>query len=79
LWRTPPDVKTILPHKAAVKLDLRLIPGLTAAASLDALKSPPAKAWAANEYYVIESANPKIQGIVGAIRAQVEYLYELAV
>ena len=36
-------------------------------------------AHAPNEYYVIESANPKIQGIAGAIRAQVDYLYELAV
>ena len=35
-------------------------------------------AHAPNEYYVIESANPKIQGISGAIRAQVDYLYELA-
>jgi hypothetical protein len=31
-----------------------------------------------NEYYVIKSANPKIQGIAGAIRAQVDYLYKLA-
>ena len=36
-------------------------------------------AHAPNEYYVIESANPKVHGIAGAIRAQVDYLYELAV
>ena len=35
-------------------------------------------AHAPNEYYVIESANPKIQGIDGAARSHVEYLYELA-
>ena len=34
-------------------------------------------AHAPNEYYVIESANPKIQGIGGAIRSHVDYLYEL--
>jgi hypothetical protein len=27
---------------------------------------------------VIESKNPKVQGIDGAVRSQVEYLYELA-
>jgi len=32
----------------------------------------------AGEYYVIESANPKIQGIDGAVRSYVEYLYEVA-
>jgi len=36
-------------------------------------------AHAPDEYYVIESRNPKIQGIDGAARSQVEYLYELAV
>ena len=35
-------------------------------------------AHAPDEYYVIESTNPKIQGLDGAIRSQVEYLYELA-
>jgi acetylornithine deacetylase/succinyl-diaminopimelate desuccinylase-like protein len=35
-------------------------------------------AHAPDEYYVIESANPKVQGIDGAVRSQVEYLYELA-
>ena len=36
-------------------------------------------AHAPDEYYVIESANPQVQGIDGAVRSQVEYLYELAV
>jgi len=149
---TGPGGKTILPHKAVAKLDLRLVPGMTALGSLAALKAHLAKhgfadievnmsggydptstdahsaliraqaavyrqaglepimwprlagswpgyvftgdplrlpaghfglghgsgAHAPNEYYVIESANPKIQGIGGAIRSHVDYLYELA-
>jgi acetylornithine deacetylase/succinyl-diaminopimelate desuccinylase-like protein len=149
---TGPGGKTILPHKAVAKLDLRLVPGMTALGSLAALKAHLAKrgfgdievnmsggydptstdansgliraqaavyrragldpilwprlagswpgyiftgdplrlpaghfglghgngAHAPNEYYVIESANPKVQGIAGAIRSQVDYLYELA-
>ena len=35
-------------------------------------------AHAPNEYYVIESSNPKVQGLDGAVRSHVEYLYELA-
>jgi acetylornithine deacetylase/succinyl-diaminopimelate desuccinylase-like protein len=150
---TGPGGKTVLPHKAVAKIDLRLVPGMTALDSLAALKAHLAKrgfgdievnmsggydptttdanssliraqaavyrkagldpilwprlagswpgyiftgdplrlpaghfglghgsgAHAPNEYYVIESANPKVQGIAGAIRAQVDYLYELAV
>ncbi len=150
---TGPGGKTVLPHRAVAKIDLRLVPGMTALDSLAALKAHLAKrgfgdievnmsggydptttdanssliraqaavyrkagldpilwprlagswpgyiftgdplrlpaghfglghgsgAHAPNEYYVIESANPKIQGIAGAIRAQVDYLYELAV
>jgi len=34
-------------------------------------------AHAPDEYYVIESANPKIQGFDGAVMSFVEYLYEL--
>jgi acetylornithine deacetylase/succinyl-diaminopimelate desuccinylase-like protein len=149
---TGPGGKTVLPHKAVAKLDLRLVPGMTALGSLAALKAHLAKrgfgdievnmsggydptttdanssliraqaavyrkagldpifwprlagswpgyiftgdplrlpaghfglghgngAHAPNEYYVIESANPKVQGIAGAIRSQVDYLYELA-
>jgi acetylornithine deacetylase/succinyl-diaminopimelate desuccinylase-like protein len=149
---TGPGGKTILPHKAVAKLDLRLVPGMTAMGSLAALKAHLAKrgfgdievnmsggydptttdanssliraqaavyrkaglnpilwprlagswpgyiftgdplrlpaghfglghgngAHAPNEYYVIESTNPKIQGMAGAIRSQVDYLYELA-
>jgi acetylornithine deacetylase/succinyl-diaminopimelate desuccinylase-like protein len=149
---TGPGGKTVLPHKAVAKLDMRLVPGMTALGSLAALKAHLAKrgfgdievnmsggydptttdakssliraqasvyrkagldpilwprlagswpgyiftgdplrlpaghfglghgngAHAPNEYYVIESANPKVQGMAGAIRAQVDYLYELA-
>jgi acetylornithine deacetylase/succinyl-diaminopimelate desuccinylase-like protein len=145
--------KTILPHRAVAKLDLRLVPDMTASGALAALKAHLAKrgfgdievnmtggydptttqagsslikaqaavyrrngldpvlwprlagswpgyvftgeplrlpaghfglghgngAHAPDEYYVIESANPKVQGIDGAVRSQVEYLYELAV
>ena len=148
---TGPGGKTILPHKAAAKLDLRLVPDMKAAEALDALKkhltkkgygdidvnmtggydptSTPADAaviraqlavyrrfgidpilWPRNagswpgyvftgeplklpaghfglghgagahapdEFYVIESANPKIQGFDGAARSFVEYLGEL--
>ncbi len=149
---TGPGGKTILPHKAVAKLDLRLVPDMTAAEALAALKAHLAKrgygdievnmtggydpnstpadaslikaevavykragidpimipraagswpgyiftgeplrmpaghfglghgsgAHAPDEYYVIESANPKIQGIDGAVRSYVEYLYEMA-
>jgi acetylornithine deacetylase/succinyl-diaminopimelate desuccinylase-like protein len=149
---TGPGGKTILPHKAVAKLDLRLVPDMTAAGALAALKAHLAKrgfgdievnmtggydptstsagaaliraetavyrraginpimwprnagswpgyvftgdplrlpaghfglghgngAHAPNEYYVIESTNPKVQGIDGAVRSYVEYLYELA-
>jgi len=150
---TGPGGKTILPHRAVAKLDLRLVPDMTASGALAALKAHLAKhgfgdievnmtggydptttpqgssliqaqaavyrrhgldpvfwprlagswpgyvftgeplrlpaghfglghgsgAHAPDEYYVIESANPKVQGIDGAVRSQVEYLYELAV
>jgi acetylornithine deacetylase/succinyl-diaminopimelate desuccinylase-like protein len=149
---TGPGGKTILPHRAAAKLDLRLVPDMTAAGAVAALRAhlekrgfgdievnmtggydpttTPADAgivraavavyrrngidpimwprlagsWpgfvftgdplrlpaghfglghgngahAPNEYYVIESGNPKVQGMDGAARSHVEYLYELA-
>lgn len=149
---TGPGGKTILPHRSVAKLDLRLVPDMTAAGALAALKAHLAKrgfgdievnmtggydptttpansalikaqaavyrrsgndpvfwprlagswpgyvftgeplklpaghfglghgngAHAPNEYYVIESANPKVQGMDGATRSQVDYLYELA-
>ena len=149
---TGPGGKTILPYRAVAKLDLRLVPDMTAAAALAALKAHLAKrgfgdievnmtggydptstprdamviraqeavyrrariepillprnagswpgfvftgdplrlaaghfglghgsgAHAPDEYYVIESTNPKVQGIDGAVRSYVEYLYEVA-
>src|SRR5215471_11461047 len=149
---TGPGGKTILPHKAVAKLDLRLVPDMTAAGALAALKAHLAKhgfgdievnmsggydptttpanaaliraevavyrragidpvmlprlagswpgyvftgdplrlpaghfglghgsgAHAPDEYYVIESSNPKVQGMDGATRSYVEYLYEVA-
>ena len=36
-------------------------------------------AHAPDEYYVIESTNPKVSGFDGAARSFVDYLYELAV
>ena len=149
---TGPGGKTILPHRAVAKLDLRLVPDMTAAEALAALKAHLAKrgfgdievnmtggydptstprdamviraqeavyrraqiepillprnagswpgyvftgdplrlaaghfglghgsgAHAPDEYYVIESANPKVQGIDGGVRSYVEYLYEVA-
>jgi len=150
---TGPGGKTVLPHKAVAKLDLRLVPDMTAAESLAALKahltkrgfgdievnmtggydptSTPADsaliraqaavyrragiepimwprlagswpgyvftgeplrlpaghfgmglgggAHAPDEFFVIESANPKVQGFDGAAYSFVEYLHELAV
>lgn len=149
---TGPGGKTILPHRAVAKLDLRLVPDMTAAESLALLKAHLAKhgfgdievnmtggydptstpadtaiihaetavykragidpvllprnagswpgyvftgeplhlpaghfglghgsgAHAPNEYYVIESSNPKVQGLDGAVFSYVEYLYEIA-
>jgi acetylornithine deacetylase/succinyl-diaminopimelate desuccinylase-like protein len=149
---TGPGGKTILPHRAVAKIDMRLVPDMKATEALAALKAHLAKrgfgdievnmtggydpnstsaeaaliraqtavykrggidpivlprsagswpgyvftnaplrlaaghfglghgngAHAPDEYYVIESNNPKIQGIDGAVRSHVEYLYELA-
>lgn len=149
---TGPGGKTILPHRAVAKIDMRLVPDMKAVEALAALKAHLAKhgfgdievnmtggydpnstsadaaliraqtavykrggidpivlprsagswpgyvftneplhlaashfglghgngAHAPDEYYVIESTNPKIQGIDGAVRSHVEYLYELA-
>ena len=149
---TGPGGKTILPHRAVAKLDLRLVPDMTAQEALAALKAHLAKrgfgdievnmtggydptttpqksaliqaqaavyrrngiepvfwprlagsspgyvftgaplglpaghfglghgsgAHAPDEYLVIEPANPKVQGFDGAVRSQVEYLYQLA-
>lgn len=149
---TGPGGKTILPHRAVAKIDMRLVPDMTAADALAALKAHLAKngfsdievnmtggydptttpadaalvraehavykragiepivmprlagswpgfvftgeplrlpaghfglghgsgAHAPNEYYVIESSNPKVQGIDGAVMSYVEYLYEVA-
>jgi acetylornithine deacetylase/succinyl-diaminopimelate desuccinylase-like protein len=149
---TGPGGKTILPGKAVAKIDMRLVPDMTAAEALAALKAHLAKkgfgdiearmsggydptstpadsgiirasvavyrrngidpvvlprlagswpgyvftgqplrlpaghfglghgsgAHAADEYYVIESSNPKVQGMDGAARSHVEFLYELA-
>lgn len=149
---TGPGGKTILPHQAIAKLDLRLVPNQTAEGALAALKAHLAKhgygdidvnmtggydptttpadspiikaeeavyknhgidpvmmprlggswpgyvftnpplslgaghfglghgsgAHAPDEYYLIESANPKIAGFDDAVMSYVEYLYELA-
>jgi acetylornithine deacetylase/succinyl-diaminopimelate desuccinylase-like protein len=149
---TGPGGKTILPHRAVAKMDLRLVPDMTAAEALAALKAhlakrgfgdievnmtggydptstpadsaliraetavyrrggvdpivmprsagswpgyvftgPPLKlpaghfglghgsgAHAPDEYYVIESKNPKVEGLDGAVRSFVDYLYEVA-
>jgi acetylornithine deacetylase/succinyl-diaminopimelate desuccinylase-like protein len=149
---TGPGGKTILPHRMVAKLDLRLVPDMTAAGAVAALRAHLAKrgfgdievnmtggydptttpadagivraavavykrngidpimwprlagswpgfvftgdpvrlpaghfglghgngAHAPDEYYVIESTNPKVQGMDGAARSHVEYLYELA-
>src|SRR5438067_794422 len=149
---TGPGGKTILPHRAAAKLDLRLVPDMKAADAAAALKAHLAKhgfsdievnmtggydpnstpadaaliraqtavykrggidpivlprsagswpgyvftgdplhlpaghfglghgsgAHAPDEYYVIESKNPNVQGMDGAVKSFVKYLYEMA-
>jgi acetylornithine deacetylase/succinyl-diaminopimelate desuccinylase-like protein len=149
---TGPGGKTILPHRAVAKLDLRLVPDMKASEALEALKAHLAKrgygdievnmtggydpnstradaplilaeiavykqdgidpiimprnagswpgyvftgdplhlaaghfglghgsgAHAPDEYFVIESKNPKLQGMDGAVRSFVKYLYEMA-
>ncbi len=149
---TGPGGKTVLPHRALAKIDMRLVPDMKAADALAALKAHLAKhgfgdievnmgggydptstsadselikaqvatykdcgidpllwprnagsypgyvftgeplklasghfglghgsgAHAPDEYYVIESANPKVQGFDGAVMSFVQYLYELA-
>jgi acetylornithine deacetylase/succinyl-diaminopimelate desuccinylase-like protein len=148
---TGPGGKTILPHRAVAKLDLRLVPDMTFAAAVAALRAHLAKrgfgdievnvtggydptstsasapliqaqvavlkragidpvlwprgagsypgyvftgaplmlaaghfglghgsgAHAPDEYYVVESTNPKVEGLDGAVMSFVEYLYEL--
>lgn len=149
---TGPGGKTILPHRAAAKIDMRLVPDMKAMEALAALKAHLVKkgfgdievnmtggydpnstsadatliraqtavykhhnidpivlprsagswpgyvftdeplhlaaghfgfghgngAHAPDEYYVIESKNEKVQGMDGAVRSFVEYLYEVA-
>ncbi|HUA16658.1 MAG TPA: M20/M25/M40 family metallo-hydrolase [Verrucomicrobiae bacterium] len=149
---TGPGGKTILPHRAVAKVDCRLVPDMTAAEALAALKAHLAHqgfsdievnmtggydpnttaldariiqvelnvyrskgidpivlprspgswpgyvftgeplhlpaggfglghgegAHAPDEYYLIESSNPKVQGMDGAARSYVEFLYEIA-
>jgi acetylornithine deacetylase/succinyl-diaminopimelate desuccinylase-like protein len=150
---TGPGGKTVLPHRAVAKLDLRLVPDMTAAQALAALKAhlakrgfgdievkmtggydptstsadaaliraqldvyrrddidpllwprnpgswpgyvftgPPLKlpaghfglgngdgAHAPNEYYLLDSTEPKVVGLNGAVRSFVDYLYSLSV
>jgi len=149
---TGPGGKTILPHRAVAKIDMRLVPDMKAVDALAAFRAHLAKrgfgdievnmtggydptstsadsalikaqfatykrfgidpllwprnagsypgyvftgeplelaaghfglghgsgAHAPDEYYIIESTNPKIQGFDGAVMSFVEYLYELA-
>jgi acetylornithine deacetylase/succinyl-diaminopimelate desuccinylase-like protein len=149
---TGPGGKTVLPHRAVAKIDMRLVPDMTAADTLAKLKAHLAKhgfgdievnmsggydpnqtdansglirtqlatyrklgadpqlwprsagswpgylftnaplklpaghfgmgngtgAHAPDEYYLIESTNPKVQGLDGAVASFVEYLYAMA-
>ena len=149
---TGPGGKTVLPHRAVAKIDMRLVPDMTATDTLDKLKAhlaaqgfpdievnmsggynpnetdansklikvqmatyrklgvdpqlwprsagswpgcvftePPLSlpaghyglghgtgAHAPDEYYLIESNNPKVQGLDGAVASFVEFLYALA-
>jgi acetylornithine deacetylase/succinyl-diaminopimelate desuccinylase-like protein len=149
---TGPGGKTILPHRASAKIDVRLVPDMTAKATLELMKKHLAKhgfadievnmtggydptetpadsrlvkamvatyhkagidpllwprlagswpgvtftgaplklpagqfglghgagAHAPDEYWLIESANPKVAGMDGAVRSYVDLFYELA-
>ena len=148
---TGPGGKTVLPHRAVAKIDMRLVPGMTLKDAVAALRAHLAKkgfgdievnvsggydptqtaasapliqaqvtvlkragidpvlwprnagsypgyvftdaplklasghfglghgsgAHAPDEYYVIESSNPKVEGLDGAVMSFVDYLYEL--
>ncbi|MFN8574289.1 MAG: M20/M25/M40 family metallo-hydrolase [Gemmatimonadaceae bacterium] len=148
---TGPGGKTILPHRAVAKIDMRLVPDMTAKGTVELLKAHLAKhgfgdievnmtggydptetapdsklvqaqvatykksgidpllwprlagswpgvtftgaplhlaagqfglghgdgAHAPDEYYIIESANPKVAGMDGAVRSYVEFFYNL--
>ena len=150
---TGPGGKTILPHRAVAKIDMRLVPDMTAKGTLDLLKQHLAKhgfadievnmsggydptetdpdsklikaqtaayraqgvepllwprlagswpgvtftgaplklpagqfgmghgdgAHAPDEYFIIDSANPKVAGLDGAVRSYVEFFYACAV
>ena len=149
---TGPGGKTILPHRAVAKIDMRLVPDMTAKGTLELLKAHLAKrgfgdievnmsggydptetdpsskliqgqiaaykatgvpttlwprlagswpgvtftgaplklpagqfglghgdgAHAPDEYWIIESANPKVAGMDGAVRSYIDYFYALA-
>ncbi len=110
---TGPGGKTVLPHRAVAKIDMRLVPDMTAAAVVATFgklgstplvvprnpgswpgyrfTSPPLSlpagdfglghgtgAHAPDEYYLIDSKNPKIKGLDGAAASFVEFLYAIA-
>src|SRR6266704_2883520 len=88
---TGPGGKTILPHRAVAKLDPILLPRNAGSwpgyvFTGDPLRLPAGHfglghgsgAHAPDEYYLIESTTPNVQGFDGAVRSYVEYLYEVA-
>ena len=42
---TGPGGKTVLPHKAVAKIDMRLVPDMTAADTLGKVESAPGETW----------------------------------
>lgn len=63
--------------QSAVKVPTDGQPGVFA--TLDAgAKRTGSGAHAPDEYFVIESSNPKVQGFDGAVRSYVDYLFELS-
>jgi acetylornithine deacetylase/succinyl-diaminopimelate desuccinylase-like protein len=63
---------TILPHRAAAKLDLRLVPDMTHKGSVEKLKAHLAKRGFGDIEVNVTG------GYDGAIRSYVDYLYALA-
>jgi hypothetical protein len=91
---TPPDARMIRVEEAVYKshgIDPVVMPRLAGSWPGYVFTGEPLKmaashfglghgngAHAPDEYYLIESKNPKIQGMDGAAFSHVEYLYEIA-
>ena len=83
--------RVVVPGARVAVVGLAPADPLAAAVVGDVFTSPPVSlpagqfglghgsgAHAPNEYFVIESSNPKVQGLVGSTMSYVDFLYEIA-